>query len=139
MVEGNCDAVPVLAFSPSGEQLASGYDGSVQIWDASSGRLMFTLGSHCFCPQRIKALAFSHSGDQLASCVEWWLCLYGERKNVRIWDPSTGSCLKVLRSEGCTSNLSYSADGTYIKTDSGVIELERNAGSWRGSFANAWI
>lgn len=76
MMEGNCDAVPVLAFSPIGEQLASGYDGSVQIWDASSGRLMFTHCSHSFCEQRIKALAFSHSDDQLASCVGG--------KNVRI-------------------------------------------------------
>ncbi len=105
--------VASIVFSPNGKQLASSNDHSIRVWDTSSGILQFTLDSHF---PRVELLAFSHSGDQLASG--------SADKKICVWDPMTGSRLKIIHTERSILGLSYSAHGLYIEMDNGESMLE---------------
>ncbi len=107
--------VPSIAFSPSGKQLASGHsDDGIRVWDTRSGILQFTLDNHS---PWVDLLAFSHSGHQLASGS-------AGRKRICIWDPVTGSRLRVIHTERSVFGLSYSAHVLHIEMDNGETKLE---------------
>jgi WD40 repeat protein/serine/threonine protein kinase len=76
-----------LAFSPDGGWIAAASnDGTVSLWDATSGRELRTLRGH---EGVVEDIAIDHGGRRLASA--------GEDKTVRIWDTVTGDQLRVLR------------------------------------------
>ena len=64
-----------LAFSADGSQLATaGHDGTVRIWDPSSGEQLLALDGH---DALVSSVAFSPDGSQLASI--------GAEGMVRVW------------------------------------------------------
>jgi WD40 repeat protein len=75
-----------VAFSPSGETLATGSgNGSVIISVALTGETVHLLRGHT---ERTTTVTFSSDGERLASGSDDY--------SIRIWDTATGGCLKRL-------------------------------------------
>jgi WD40 repeat protein len=69
LVRGGADykksAPLALAYAPKSATLAAGCeDGTIQLWDGTTGKLMADLGDH---PDEVCALVFSPDGTLLAS------------------------------------------------------------------------
>jgi WD40 repeat protein len=78
--------VRAVAFAPAGDRLASaGDDGSVRVWDATTGDELHRLTGHTGL---VRAVAFAPAGDRLASA--------GDDGSVRVWDTTTGDELHRL-------------------------------------------
>jgi WD40 repeat protein len=72
---------PGLAFSPDSRFVAGGgRDGSLRLWEASSGDLRFTIPAH---KKSISAVVFHPDGGLIASA--------GNDGMVRLWDSGSGS------------------------------------------------
>lgn len=71
---------PSLSFSPDNNTLASGgRDGSVRVWDVSSGEARFSISAH---KKGVNAVAFGPNGRLIASA--------GNDGMVRLWDAEIG-------------------------------------------------
>lgn len=81
MMGGAADCV---ALSPDGRLIATGhYDGSVQIWESSTGRLLARIGVH---ESRVRAVAFSPDGRRVVSCEGDPNAAEEERGVAKVWD-----------------------------------------------------
>jgi WD40 repeat protein/tetratricopeptide (TPR) repeat protein len=97
-----------VAFSPDGETLALGsYEGTVQLWDVATGRLLETLEGHS---SGVSAVVFSPDGRTLASGS-------GDQ-TVRLWNVETRRELMQLDPGGIelgrVSTLAFSPDGMQL-------------------------
>jgi len=104
-LKGHAKSVSTVTFSPEGKLLASGSDdGSVKIWDTTTGKEVKTLDGH---EKVVGALAFSPDGTLLAS---------GGSEGVKIWDVATGQEKVVLNdSEGAFGgHVTFSPDGKVL-------------------------
>ena len=98
-----------VAYSPDGSVLASGLqDGTVRLWDASTGGFIATLAGHT---DRVTAVAYSPRDDTIAS-GSW-------DNTVRLWDANTHQLKKTLvgHSRWVTS-IAYSPDGNALVSGS---------------------
>lgn len=98
--------VSCLAFSPRGNMLASGsYDESLIIWSVRSLIPLMTLPAHS---DPISSVSFSLDGTLL--------CSAGGDGLIRLWDPSTGQCLRTLIHEDNAPvvNVTFSPNGRYL-------------------------
>ncbi|PNH11034.1 WD repeat domain-containing protein [Tetrabaena socialis] len=96
-------AVNSVAFSPDGQQLASGGgDHTLKIWDTAMGQCIATLKGHM---DEVRSVTFSPDGTQLASG--------SDDMTLRLWDAATGQCIATLEghSGGVTSVSFISMDG----------------------------
>jgi len=122
---GHRGTVQALVFSPDGRWLASGgYDKVIIVWNLSSGREEFRLGSQkdtTASPQQglekeaISALAFNPDGTRLAS-----MHVSGV---IRVWDLQTRKMLFAInphRIRYYGESLAYSADGKSL-----IIAVEK--------------
>ncbi|MBV9020153.1 MAG: hypothetical protein JOZ71_05510 [Ktedonobacteraceae bacterium] len=69
-----------MAWSPNGKLIASaGYDGIVQLWDATHGNIVYTYRGHS--PAQVGTMAWSPNGQFIASG--------GSDETVRVWKAPT--------------------------------------------------
>jgi tRNA A-37 threonylcarbamoyl transferase component Bud32 len=109
VLEGHTAQALGVAFSPDGRRLASvGWDKTVRLWDAATGKALQTLPVHT---NPVHQVAFSLDGRRLA------LAGYGA---VHIWDAATGEQLRVLTEEQKSSifALCFHPDGRRLASAS---------------------
>src|SRR5207249_3006994 len=87
-------------------------DNTVRLWDPNTGESR-TLSGHS---GSVQAVAFSPDGRLLASC--------SDDNTVRLWDPNTGES-RMLSGHSGISKLSFTADGSYLLTNIGLLSLSR--------------
>ena len=113
-LKGHTDYINALAFTSNGKMLASGSDdGTIRLWDASTGTEMLNLSS-----EKTQTLAFSANRKMLAS---------GSKDGkIHLWDITTGKQLSPLKGqkEYC-SVLAFSIDSKMLAngTINGTIHL----------------
>jgi len=94
-----------VALSSEGGLVASGGgDGTVRLWETSTGRPMATLHGHT---STVWSVAVSAEGKLVASG--------GEDGTVRVWEPSTGRPLAILDDHASVvRGVALSADGHLV-------------------------
>jgi eukaryotic-like serine/threonine-protein kinase len=102
-----------VAFSPNGSRIASaGSDGTVNVWDAATGRETLTIKGH---KGSVSSVAFSRDGKRLAS-AGGELDKPGE---VKVWDAATGrETLTITRHTGRVYRVAFCPDGSRIASAS---------------------
>ena len=122
-LEGHSDWVTTVAFSPDGKQLASGSDDStVRLWETATGALQHTIEGHSGW---VRTVAFSPDGKQLASG--------SSDSTVRLWETATGIPLRMFDINN-VSELAIAADGSYIQTNCGQIQLSTGSVQTQSGF-----
>jgi len=104
---GHTDGVYKVAWAPDGQRMASaGRDGTVRIWDTSTGENTLTLTG-----EAVFAVAWSPDGQQLAAG-------YGNG-TIRLWNANTGKMMTTLSGHlGQINDLKYSPDGNTLASAS---------------------
>lgn len=96
-------------FGPGGRLLAaSGVDGTVTVWDLTTGAAPRVLRGHT---GQVWTVAFSPDGTRLASA--------GNDGTVRVWDLATYRQVTVLRTGPRALGLAYSPDGSTLAVGAG--------------------
>ncbi|KAH8912125.1 WD40 repeat-like protein [Coniochaeta sp. PMI_546] len=104
-LEGHGNLVMCLASAPDGRTVASGsYNGTIKIWDISTGTCMQTLEGH---DDGVLCLAFTPDGRTIASG--------SYDRTVKIWEVATGVCRQTLSGHNKTVTLiAFTPGGTLI-------------------------
>ncbi len=114
---GSAVGVSAVVWSPIDNRIATAgndeaaqvWNGTVHIWDASTGRQVLTYSGHF---GSVRTIAWSPNGAYIATSGGW-------TSTVDIWDASTGS--RVLTYSGHTSfvhQVAWSPDGIYLASGS---------------------
>jgi WD40 repeat protein len=114
---GNGSLISTLAFDPTGEQAALGYeDGTIELWDIPSVSLVCKLIGLPDCG--VRTVAYSPDGEILASGAnDGAVCL---------WEAKTGMAIHSLKGHGTWISVAFLSDSKRL-----VI------GSWDG-FVKMW-
>jgi WD40 repeat protein len=117
-LEGHSGWVRAVQFSPDGSKLASAsHDKKVIVWDASTGAQQHTLEGHSHW---VTAVQFSPDGSKLASV--------SIDEEVMVWDLHKTPPVETINVGDYVSDLAFSADGLYLKTNTGNFKLESSVG-----------
>jgi WD40 repeat protein/DNA-binding winged helix-turn-helix (wHTH) protein len=98
-----------VAWSPDGKRLATGSaDHTAKIWDAETGRELFTLYGH---KEAVSKVAWSPHGNRIATS--------SEDGTAKVWDAETGSELVTLGGHiKAVDSIAWSPDGQSLATAS---------------------
>src|SRR3954453_340268 len=116
-LQGHTDAVVAVAFSPDSKTLASAsYDGTLKLWDMSTGKERATLGKYRGC---LGCVAFSPDGKTLASGAIGSPAYFPDLKNVKLWDVATGKVRTTLKGNTFhVHSVAFSPDGKTLASAS---------------------
>ncbi len=85
-ISADIKAVRTLAFSPNGQTLATGGEGTIRLWNIANGDLLRTIARN---PEaNFFDVAFSNDGETLVGTVQ-----EGDINAIRVWDVRTGALL----------------------------------------------
>ena len=112
---GHTAAVVAVAWSPDGKRITSGSDdGTVQVWDASTGSRLVNYHEGYSAFNGVTAVAWSPDSQHIASGST-----YG---TVQVWDASTGKTLLTYTGHTTQVNaVAWSPDGRHIASASGNV------------------
>jgi WD40 repeat protein len=104
---GCADGIKSLAFLHGGDQLVAGsFDGSLKIWEVSTGRELRTVNAH---PNgRFGRFAVSPVGDCLATV--------DMERNIKLWDTKEWECVGTATGSSALYCATFSADGARLAT-----------------------
>jgi WD40 repeat protein len=129
-LSGHTDWAECVTFSPDGTLVASGSgDALVRVWDAAGEqKLTLDCATRPWVPVDdwrgcVQSVAFSPDGGLLATA--------SSDKKVRVWDVTTGQCLKVLK-----VRTAYSFHGAACATFS--PDGTRLAAAWNDGSLRVW-
>lgn len=103
--KGHNNEVRDVAWSRDGTRIASGSDDkTVQVWDATTGKLIHTYSNHT---SFVRAVTWSPDSKRIASG--------GNDKTVQVWDVLTGNIFFTYRGHShWIRAIAWSPDGRYI-------------------------
>jgi WD40 repeat protein/tRNA A-37 threonylcarbamoyl transferase component Bud32 len=119
-LKGHTREVTSVSLSPDDKRIvSSGMDGTIRMWEADTGRELFTIKVHDESPYShhesyaVMSVAFSPTGESFAS---------GSGDNtVRIWRATDGDELFILKGHvGCVRSIAFSPNGEQIASGSGL-------------------
>ena len=106
---GHSEAIQSVAWNPEKAVLATASrDGTIKLWDVSSGRLLNTLAGH---ENIVFSVVWSPDGQHLASG--------SYDRSVRLWDAASGMLLSTLTGhESSVRSVAWSPDGQRLASGS---------------------
>src|SRR5262249_1475276 len=108
-LRGPQDVVHAVAFSPSGEELASASrDGTVKRWDPAAGRERDNLRAH---NGEVLGLTYDLAGRRLVTV--------GSDRTLRVWDVVSGQEFRTFRADDDLETVALSRDSGWLAAGGG--------------------
>lgn len=108
-----------LRFSADSQQLVSGHDPTIQVWDIHEGTVQRTLSGHT---GKINSLDFSPNGKTLVSG--------SDDQTMRLWDAATGKPVKTIQAhDGPVTSVSVGSRYLASGSDDETVKLWQEDGT----------
>jgi WD40 repeat protein len=126
-LRGHTSWIFSVAFSPDGQTLVSGSeDQTLRLWDVGTGKCLNTLQGHTM---PVSTVAWSNLRGETRYCaatlagsdfaLAGLIASGSHDQTVRLWNASTGQCLKVLTGHtGQVLSVAFSPDGKTLASSS---------------------
>ncbi len=105
-----------VTWSPDGTKLATGFFGTIFIWDAETGKKIKTMSDEEY-HSRTTSIAWSPDGNTIAIAGPY-------EGKVYLWDFNTGELIRILSDYyPCVSNIAWHPEGQMLASSDGGIWL----------------